>query len=119
MFSQYNQEVSKYTIKDAEFALCFYAYACMVLFLFGRLSRLPNLPIGGIILHIIAISIIIGSFFAIIIKQKQDIASIGIHIKNLRQALILGILFVGFILLQNIDRTCVIKIEVYVRIKYL
>ena len=101
MFSQYKQEVTKYTKKDAVIALCFYTYACIVLFLFGMLSRLPNLPIGGTVLHIMSTTLVAGALFAIIILKKQGAASIGIHMRNLKPALLLGLLFSVFILLQN------------------
>jgi len=102
MFSQYKQEVSKYGKKDAIIALCFYVYVCGVLFFAAVLSRLPGMPLGTFTQTVISTSFIIVPCFALILLRKQTIASIGIHRKNLRPALRIGLVLCVLILLMNV-----------------
>jgi len=99
MGSQYRHEVSKYEKKDALIALCFYAYVCAVLYLFGTLDRLFDRSLGDFALHLISTGLIVVPCFVLILLRKQGIASIGIHTRNLGPALRAGLLLSVLVLL--------------------
>ena len=102
MFSHYKQEVSKYGKKDAIIALCFTFYAYVVLFAEIIIQNLPNFPFGGFAGHWLFYPLIPVPLFIILFKRKQNIASIGLHTKNLRPALLLGLVFCAIIILVQV-----------------
>ena len=101
MFSQYKQEICKYTKKDAVIALIYFVYTCAIFFAFELLGTLPNMPLGDTVLHLMSTVLVIGPLFCIIILRKQGLASIGLHTKNLWPALRIGLIFSVVILMMN------------------
>ena len=102
MNSQYQQEASKYGKRDAIIALGFCAYACAILYIFAALSRM-DLFIGTTVQHIISTGLIVIPCLLLAMRGKQSLASIGLHAKNLRPALCLGLVFsVIALLFRNI-----------------
>ena len=101
MFSQYKQEVSKHTKKDALIALIFFVYACAVAFASSLISTLPNMPLGDIAFTIISTLLVTGPLLCLIIFNKQGLSSIGMYKKNLWPALCIGLILSAVILLFN------------------
>jgi len=99
MVSQYKQEVSKYTKKDAIIALCFFVYVSIVVYVLSVLSRVSSL--GDIANSIIIFGLTVVPCFAIVMLKKQGTFSIGVHTKNLWSALGIGVALSVFVLLMR------------------
>ena len=79
----------------------YFVYACVIVYVFGVLGVMPDLPIGGLTLHIISTTLFTAPLFVIIILKKQGIASIGLHTKKLWPALRLGLIFAAIALFSR------------------
>ncbi|MCL2856587.1 MAG: CPBP family glutamic-type intramembrane protease [Oscillospiraceae bacterium] len=114
MDSLYNQEVSKCGKKDAIIALGFFAYFMIRNFAIHIIYSQFNIPaevwpIAHIVIAVVDTLIV----FAIIKIRKQNLASIGLHKKNIWAALGLGLLFVPIFILQRIVQGSIVGWELY------
>ena len=94
---QYKQEVSKYGKKDAVIALCFYLVLTIFAIVFWVVVDHFELPgrMSSIIYSILAVV----SVVALVLINKQGISSLGIHSKNWKPALLLGVVLSVTVLL--------------------
>ena len=112
MNALYNQEVSKYGKKDAIIALGFFAYFIIRDFAVSILYSQFNIS-GEAWRIFIGLTCIVDILivFAIVKMRKQNLASIGLHKKNIWSALGLGLLFAPIFLLQRIAQGAVVGWE--------
>ena len=89
----YQAEVTQYTKKDAIYALLFFAVLML-------LSIVPILPRGQIPNLVFTIMVLV-ALFALVIKIRQGLHSIGLHLMDWKKTFAAGLFIVVVLLMLN------------------